>query len=412
MKNEKLREKFNPMQYVAKKRNKLLIGAVIVLAVVALLYLFASPKVYERALPKLSNAYIVQRNEDEKTAYNQSRIAELKENIILFAVIEGEELFKKHTTFFSQANNIIIDGKKLPVDRVEKWDRFWDELKIGWIKIEPLYLHLNGKGKTDFSFIKYKYRWRYDGLYYWALPADAKPTSLIEYEVEQIRTKHRTSFTDAKKYPGTMFFRYYAYIHSDSDSINPLREAKTPGVETAGPMGLSEKVFRITFIEDKSFKGYCTGYFNVPYIEGNEELVMKNNSTQNYIAVSNRSYIIESAIQAGYKLKDRTIPSLRAACDVVYKDLYLASSNYIYPFGQAGKMLKFGEDGVQPGDIIVSGSEKNMAVIYSDGGLKAKPDGFFDGTDVVIAAGKEGVSKDYFANVVDDIFEVWRLKKK
>jgi len=412
MKKENLKEKFNPMQYVSRKRNKLLIIAISVMTVVALLYLFASPKVYERALPKLSNAYIVLREENEKTAFNKSRTAVIGENIIMFAVIEGKELFLKETTFFSQIKDIVIDDNKLPDNRVEKWDRFWKELKVGWIKIEPLFPRFNGKGETDLSFIKYKYRWRFDGLYYWALPADAKPVSIIEYEVEQVRTKHRKAFTDPKKYPGTMYFRIYAYIHSDDDTMNPLREAKSPGVETAGPMGLSQKVIRVTFIEDKSFRGLCTGYFNVPYVEGNEELVLKTNATEHFIAVSNRSYIFESAIQAGFNLDEKSTRGLREACEVVYKDLYLASSNYIYPFGKAGEMLPFGKNGVRSGDIIVWGAERNMAVLYSDGGLDAKIDSHFDGTDVVIAAGKDGVGKDYLANIVDDKFEVWRLTKK
>jgi hypothetical protein len=412
MKNENLRKKFNPMQYVSKKRNKFLIIAISVLTVTALLYLFASPKVYERALPKLSKAYIVLKEENEETAFNKPRTALIGENIIMYAVIEGKELLSKETTFFSQVKDIVIDNKKLPEDRVEKWDRFWKELKIGWIKIEPLFPRYEGKGKTDLSFIKYKYRWRFDGLYYWALPADAKPTSLIEYEIEQVRTKHRKAFSDPKKYPGTMYFRVYAYIHSDDDTINPLREARTPGVETAGPMGLSPEVMRVTFVEDKSFRGFCTGYFNVPYVEGNEELILKTNATERFIAVSKRSYIFESAVQAGYDLKEKSASGLRSACELVYKDLFLASSNYIYPFGKTGVMLPFGKNGVQPGDIIVWGAEQNMAVLNSDGGLEAKADGHFDGTDVVIVADKDGVCKDYLANVVDDKFEVWRLIKK
>jgi hypothetical protein len=271
-------------------------------------------------------------------------------------------------------------------------------------------LHYSGKDKKDLSFIKYKYRWRFDGLYYWALPADAKPTALIEYEVEQVRSKHRKSFSEPKKYPGTMFFRFYAYLHSDDDSMNPIREVGTPGVETAGPEGLGENVMRVSFVEDKSFKGLCTGYINVPYVEGNEELILKTKATERYVAVSNRSYIYESAIQAGYDIKEKSVQGLRNACSVVYKDLYLAASNYIYPFGKAGIMIRLVRGGVQPGDIIVWGKERNMAVLYSDGGLEAKPDNWFDGTDVVIAAGKNGVDKDYLANVIDDKFEVWRLK--
>jgi hypothetical protein len=169
---------------------------------------------------------------------------------------------------------------------------------------------------------------------------------------------------------------------------------------------------RVTFIEDKSFRGLCTGYFNVPYVEGNEELVLKTNATDRFIAVSNRSYIFESAIKAGYDLDEKSARGLREACELVYKDLYLASSNYIYPFGKAGVMLPFGKNGVQPGDIIVWGAEQNMAVLNSDGGLDAKADGHFDGTDVVISAGKDGVGKDYLANIIDDKFEVWRLTKK
>lgn len=412
MKKEDFRKSFNPMQYVSRKKNRFLIISILVMAVLALLYIFGSPKVYERALPKLLKGYIVLREEEEKTAYDKHRTALLSENIIMYAVIEAKEVFSKKNKFFSQTDNISLNGKRLPFESIEKWDRFWKELKIGWIKIEPLFLRFNGKNQKDLSFIKYKYRWRFDGLYYWALPADAKPAALIEYEVEQIRSKRRKSFSEPKKYPGTMFFRYYAYLHSDDDSMNPIREVGTPGVETAGPMGLGEDVMRVTFIEDKTFKGFCTGFINVPYIEGNEDLIIKTRATERYIAVSNRSYIYESAIQAGYDLKEKSFQGLRDACLVIYKDLYLSASNYIYPFGKSGIMIRFVKNGVQPGDIIVWGKEKNMAVLYSDGGLEAKADSWFDGTDLVIAAGKNGVDKDYFANVVDDKFEVWRLSKR
>lgn len=412
MKKEDFRKAFNPMQYVSKKRNRFIIIVISVMAVAALLYLFGSPKVYERALPKLVKGHILLKEEEEKTAVDKPRTATLKENILMYAVIEGQEVFSSKHKYFSQTDSIMLDGKIVPVDSVEKWDRFWKDLKIGWIKIEPLYLKLDGRGKTDLSFIKYKYRWRFDGLYYWILPADAKPTGLIEYEVEQVKSQRRKTFSDPKKYPGTMFFRYYAYIHSDSDSINPIREVATPGVETAGPNGLGENVMRVTFVEDKSFKGFCTGYFNVPYIEGNEELVSKTCASERYIGVSNRSYIYESALQAGYDIKEKSVSGLRNACTVVFSNLYLSSSGNIYPFGKEGFNIRFSNDGVKPGDIIVWGREKNMAVLYSDGGLEAMPDNTFNGTDVVIAAGKTGVDKDYFANVVDDKFEIWRLTKK
>jgi hypothetical protein len=271
---------------------------------------------------------------------------------------------------------------------------------------------MDGKGKKDLSFIKYKHRWRFDGISYWALPADAKTSTIIEYEVELVRNSTTARFTDPRNYPGTMHFQVRAMVYGRRDDFNPLREARTVGKETAGPDGLSEDVTRVTFIESRTFQGYCTGFFNVPYITGNDELVIRTKATERYLAITDKSYIYESAIQAGYDLKERSLSGLRNASKVIKRGLYLLPSNYIYTGRDNPKQVKFGSEGVQPGDILVVGKEQKLVVLYSDGGLEAKPDGFIDGTDVILTTGKNGLEKDYLANVIDDQFEVWRLIKK
>jgi len=404
---------YNPIGYFKKKRNKRLILVLAFLIVITLLYLFGSPPLYERSLPKLVNAKIVVRAENEDVARDEPRIAELEEMIIMYAVIEGKGPLDKETTFFTEESaKIIIDGKEIPDDRIEKWDDYWKSLDVAWIKIEPRVLRQEGKGQEDLSFLKYKHRWRFDNRYYWALPADAKPTSIIEWEVQQVRLNPNARFSDPRNYPGTMYFKIYAAIYRDDDAFNPISEASTPGEESLGADGLSPEIMRVTFVEDRSFVGYCTGFFNVVYIDGNEELIKNTCATERYMAISNRSYIYESAIQAGYDLESKSIEGLRKACDVVHRDVYLMHSNNIYKGRTDPQMLTFSRKGVLPGDILVIGKNKKMAVLYSDGGLEVEPDKLFDGTDVVLCTGKDGLEKNYLANVIDDQFEIWRLREQ
>jgi hypothetical protein len=170
---------------------------------------------------------------------------------------------------------------------------------------------------------------------------------------------------------------------------------------------------RITFIEDNTFRGYCTGFFNLPYIEGNEELVLKTHATEKFFAIGDKSWVYEAAILSGYDVKERSTKGFKAASKLIRDNLYIKVSNYIYSeIDGEMKQIPFAENGVQPGDVLIVGGDQKMIVLYSDGGMGAKPDGFLDATDVVLAPTKNGLEKEFLGNVLDDKFEIWRLVKK
>ncbi len=403
----------NAISYFAKTRNKLLIGLFVVLAVLAIIYIFGAPEVYERLLPELQDGHIVLRLENEKVAKNEDRIAVLPQNIIMYAILEGKEPMKDEITYFTEeTEKIILDGKELPKNRIEKWESYWLNPVIGWIKIESLFKKYDAKGQKDLSFLKYKHRWRFDGYSYWALPADAKPSSIIEYEVQQVTQNTGARFSDPREYPGTMFFQFRAMVYGKDDNLNPITETKTPGKETADENGLGDELTRVTFIEEESFRGYCTGFFNVPYVTGNDELIESTKATERYIAITDKSYVYHAAIQAGYDLKERSLKGLKDACEVAIEDVYLMPNNFVYIGRDTPVQVKFGEGGVRPGDILVVGDERKLVVLYLDGGLESKPDGVLDGADVVLATTKNGLEKEYLANIIEDKFDIWRLVKK
>ncbi|MBN2135852.1 MAG: hypothetical protein JW737_08990 [Acidobacteria bacterium] len=404
---------YDSVGYLKKRSYKKLYWILVVLMFVALIYYFGAPKVAERTLPVIKNAYIAVRMEGEPVSKTQNMLAVLPENVVMYAVLECDEVLSSEPTYYTTDERVIIGEKEIPSKQIDKWDSVWNQPVVGWIKIEPLIMKYDGRGQKDMTFLKFKHRWRFDGLSYWALSADAKPSIIIENEVQAIQSDPNKRFSNPSIYPGTMHFQLRAMLYGPDDQLNPLSEGRTPGEDSLGPEGFDDKMTRITFIEDKTFRGYCTGFFNLPYIEGNEELVLRTHATEKFFAIGDKSWVYEAAILSGYDVKERSIKGLKAASKLIQDNLYIKVSNYIYSeIDGEMKQIPFAENGVQPGDILIIGADRKMMVLYSDGGLSAKPDGLLDATDVVLATTKDGLEKEFLGNVLDDKFEIWRLVKK
>lgn len=155
-----------------------------------------------------------------------------------------------------------------------------------------------------------------------------KETQGLEFEIEP---------------PQEGTFRYSAsLICNDKEVIS------TPGKESLTPIGISDKVHRISFRGDDSFLGWLSAFKNIPYIFGSTD-----EQIDSYIGVDCADLIIGARKKAGLNIPKTNISTSdipRFARTIVsYKDLRIDQKGNFY---KNGNPIVYGND-IKSSDIIL-----------------------------------------------------------
>lgn len=343
---------------------------------------------------------------------NESIVADtLAKNIVkddkcfLYLVIKAKEGNK--TIYFSEAQKIKIGGLEIIPEKPE--DNF-QHLDISWYKVEPKMYHLDGHGHDPANpeFIWYtnagapggrtdrqplsvdKITYRENPLVAennkWTISADAHPTD-PEYDIHD-------GF-------GTM---RYCVVIEYQDVSGARKSLKSPGLERYVNNGISNEVCRVTVQQDVSYLGYLTGYFNIPGVFGSYPA-----QVDNYVGVDCADLVVGGWNKyKGKKLPYTNVTGLRYSLPagglmkLVLTDHYYDSDGIIYakyndaagaPFDQ--KVIKIGQEGIHPGDIILFNYIPNKAdrswdhvgILYADSSENGTPNGLLDKYDLILHCG-------------------------
>ncbi|MEK6757796.1 MAG: hypothetical protein AABX88_01580 [Nanoarchaeota archaeon] len=283
---------------------------------------------------------------DNQVCSTESKNVRLENKVKLNLVAESEENRKK--IYFSESDNIYINGKKIESSEIKRWDS--KNIPIKWFKIEPKNNNYsNGSGeKFHWDKIKYKETLIDDGNN-WVLNADATPTD---------------SSKNINDGLGTMRYKF--------EVINNGKKISSPGKESTNLYGINDDVHRISFRKDNSFVGWLTSFFNLPYIYGSSGKSNKEHQTEKYIGSDCADLIVGAYRKTGKNIPYTYVAGLTKFTDTIIDEKNLDSDGENYYYNN--KSLKFGSD-VKVGDLILFG-KWHVGVLVED---KSNPDSEYNG---------------------------------
>lgn len=283
--------------------------------------------------------------------------------------------YRRDTTKWKQSNSVyLLQGDSVALSTSYKKD---DIAEINWYQIIPdvskYYKNANHPHEPN------PYKWVGFGK-----------INYNEKKLTSLTNKRRITITPAllkKSKPvatpyyhsnlGSFWFRV-EIISTNGDTVS------SPGVETNDHRGLSPKVFRVSYMQSKSFLGYLTSYLNVPGIFGSVPYQCKH-----YIGVD-----CADVIMAAYTLqkKKTTFKDYNVAMMTrTFKTLVTDTLTY----GAPRKELYWGKD-FKAGDFIAvkyspRGQYAHIGVLYKDG----NDNDILDQNDIVLHAGPDALHGSY-----------------
>ncbi len=353
----------------------------------------------------LEKVFIVSQVNGNITADTLAKNIVKKDTCTLCLVIkvrEGDKII-----YFSDAQKIKIDNREIVP---KKSGEYIGRIEIAWFKVEPEMYHVTGRGHDPANpwFLWYtnagapgsrtdRQPLSVDKIVYrenplvtennkWSIPIDAHPMD-PEYDIHD----------------GLGIMRYSVAIEY-KDANGTQKRLKSPSMEKYVNNGISNEVCRVTVQQDASYLGYLTGYFNVPGVFGSYPA-----QVDNYVGVDCADLVV-----GGWnKYKGKRIPytnvtglrySLPAGglMKLILSDHYYDLDGIIYakynneagaPFDQ--KVIKIGQNGIHPGDIILFNyipdkadrSWDHVGILYADSSETGKPNGILDEYDLILHCG-------------------------
>ena len=174
------------------------------------------------------------------------------------------------------------------------------------------------------------------------------------------------------------------YYHSKLGSFWFTAEAtlangkviKSAGLEDNTNRGLSPKVFRVSYMLDKSYIGYLTTFFNVPGIFGSMPY-----QSRNYIGVDCADVLVATSKEMNHEKNTKNYNV------VMLVDKLKVKKRFKIKNGKPNKKLKWGKD-FQKGDFIAvkyreNGRYAHIGMLYED----ENSDGILDEKDSILNAG-------------------------
>lgn len=256
----------------------------------------------------------------------------------------------------------------VPSDRLAPWpeDEF-GPLNIRWYKIEPTKTALSNRSGGTFSMAKLEYtespvlEWANQ----WTVPGDVTPVL------------HEPSL------PGYGTMRYKVTVALANEQGEITKSLESVGTEQMMVGGIAPEVPRLSLRRDDTFLGWLFAWGNVPYIfasasdRGDRDT--SRHQTELFQGVDGSDLIYGALRKVGYDVTYSTTYGLVDVAKTLYSDLE-PTGRQVYEADR--KPLKWSEDGIRPGDIVLWG--EHAAVLLRDGPGRAE--GALDIDDYVIHA--------------------------
>ncbi|MBI5555785.1 MAG: hypothetical protein HY920_08055 [Elusimicrobia bacterium] len=353
----------------------------------------------------VEKVFIVSQVNKNNTADTLAKNILKKDTCALYLVIKARESGK--VIYFSDVQRIKIDDYEIIP---KKPGDYIGQIDITWFKVEPEMYHLTGRGHDPVNpwFLWYTNAGAPGGK------TDRQPLSVdkITYRENQLVAENNKWTILADAHPtdpeydihdglGTM---RYGVVIEYKDVSGARKRLGSPGMERYANNGISNEVCRVTVQQDVSYLGYLTGYFNVPGVFGSYPA-----QVDNYVGVDCADLVVGGWNKyKGKRIPYTNVTGLRYSLPtgglmkLILSDHYYDSDGIIYAkYNDAAgapadqKIIKIGQNGIHPGDIILFNyipdkadrSWDHVGILYADSSENGTPNGLLDKYDLILHCG-------------------------
>jgi hypothetical protein len=392
-----------------KDISSILVFVVISIFIAAILLYIFFLRVTPDEIPEFVQAWVTTQIPGDPYASNEPRVITKDKKCKLHAVIAGKKKGSKDITYFSDAPQLRLDGIEIPPEKVERWQKQWGNVRIIWSKIEPMAGSFTNLSHPKKPKVLYEADFCDKWPFIWDLDAEV---DLNEEEPRPgMEQKEKSEFAEFAKGMGTMRYTIYAVLYWGENHVVPIRKAKSPSIESYDDIDITDKITRLSVKEDYSFIGTMRALHNLPYVKFDEPDEYRIYRIRHLLGFDSAGAIMAALMLMGYKnLGNYDITALENLTIELYDDVYLKNDNFYYPAGEGYHKIEFGPNGVQVGDIIVSGD--HVGVITRDIGHEGLPNGFLDYADSVLHCYEAPLEEDYISQAFLSRFSILRLKEK
>jgi len=385
----------------------LVLIAILLFLGVIILYIFVL-RITPEEVPQFIKAWVVTQVSGDPVASNEPRVVSKDRKVKLYAVIACKKKGFEEITYFTNVLQLKLDGKEIPTERIERWQKKWGNVKIIWSKVEPMMGSFTNTTHPQDTKVLFRDNYCDEWPSIWESEAEV---NLSEPEIPPgVEEPEKSEFAEFKQGLGTMRYTIFAVLYWGENRVNPIRKAKSPGVEAANELGIKNEVTRLSVKEDNSLVGTMRALHNIPYVEYNEAQEQRIYRIQNLIGFDSVGAVMAALMLRGRKeLGNYDLEALIKAADTLHEDVYLSQEGFYYPTGKPNQKIRFGSNGIRTGDLILSGS--HVGVIVRDIGSEGLPNGWLDYADSVLHCYNAPLKEEYLSQAFLGNLTILRLKE-
>ncbi len=320
------------------------------------------PKPIEGDLEKKIEEVILLSAVDNNTPSNKPKFAvKGEEEVFIYPVIKIKN--GRKTEYYSSVPRIKIKGRKIKTNPSPEIRKQLEELVFEWHKIEPEISIIDPYGNSS----KRTRKWiGWDKINYNNFPhKKTKGLAPLTADVKPVKLKN---------YAGLGTMRFSVRTSTKNKTL------KTADEHDLVKGGISEKVLRVSYIKDKTFRGWLTSYFNVPGVYGSATMGSrrdKTHQTELYQGFDCADLIVGAERHINSKHKYSYADNIRRQTQ--FSKEYLLHWNGVIT-NKKGKpvILRYGKD-VREGDLMFFANKGksrfwHVVVLYKDLSKELKDD--------------------------------------
>lgn len=366
-----------------------------------IIFYYVTIHIAPERVPTFEQAWVVSQVAGEKVASNEPKLANKGETMKLYTVIAGKKHKQEELTYFTNAPGLRLDGKIIPADKIENWQRRWGVVKVLWFKIDTekdTYIPVKDEDVLNIAYND-------DYCSEWGFAWD----KIMEVAPE----KDINIFTQELKIPqeyGTTRFKIQALIYTKDNPIIPLRKVNSPGKEAMDQFGIGDNVTRLSISDGDSLLGYFRAFYNLPYINFNEPPDIEGYRIERFIGGNSLNYLLGALKLMRHKeVKFGSLEELYRLTNNLFSEVVLDSQGFYFQSFLPNQRIRFGPAGVQVGDIILSGN--HVGVMSADKSSAGTPNGYLDSHDLVTHCWQGRLTEEPLSDAFVPGFYVLRVKR-
>ena len=366
-----------------------------------IVFYYATIHIAPERVPTFEQAWVVSQLAGEEIASNEPKLVKKGEPIKLYTVIAGKKYNREELTYFTNAPALILDGRIIPPDKIEHWQRRWGVVKVLWFKIDTEKETYIPAEEGLIPTIAYHEEYFSEWGFSWDKIVEVTPELDLNPFTQELKVRQDY---------GTIRFKVQALIYTKDNPVIPLRKVNSPGKEAVEQLGIQDRVTRLSISDRDSLLGYYRAFYNLPYINLNEPPEVEGYRIENFIGGNSLNYLLGALKLMGYKgLKFSNLEELYKITEELFSEVIPDPQGFYIQVSQPRQRIRFGPGGVQVGDIILSGS--HGGIISADRSPEGAPNGYLDSYDLVTHCWQSRLTEEPISDAFIPGFTVLRAQR-